>query len=91
MDETEALDGSVTALRPNSWNVAGGALVITAYRLPDGSVAANCPAGVTCSIYSQRSWTLLRSDAAGVFVFETARFSDTDIRYRINRYERGTP
>jgi hypothetical protein len=90
-EESEDFDGTITPLRSNSWIVDNGALVITSYRLPDGSAAGSCPAGVTCTIRNQRSWTLLRSDAAGVFVFETARFSDTDIRYRINRYERGAP
>lgn len=87
-DEAQELDGTVVAFRNTSWSVDGGALVITNYSLPDGSAVASCPAGVTCTIRTQRSWSLLRSDAAGVFVFEMVRFSDTDIRYRVNRYDR---
>ena len=90
-DEVENLDGSVTPLRENSWSIDGGALVTTSYKLPDGSTAASCPAGVTCTIRTQRSWTLLRDDAGGVFVFEKTKLSDTDTRYRINRYERSSP
>jgi hypothetical protein len=90
-EESEDLDGTVTPLRTNSWAIDNGALVITSYRLPDGSAAGSCPAGVTCTIRNQRTWVMLRNDAAGVFVFETARFSDTDIRYRINRYDRSAP
>ena len=90
-EESEDLDGTVTPLRTNSWAIDNGALVITSYRLPDGSAAGSCPAGVTCTIRNQRTWVMLRNDAAGVFVFETARFSDTDIRYRLNRYDRGAP
>jgi hypothetical protein len=88
IDEALELDGTVVPFRTTSWSVDGGALVITSYSLPDGSAAASCPAGVTCTIRTQRSWTLLRSDAAGVFVFEMVRFSDADIRYRVNRYDR---
>ena len=90
-EETRDFDGSVTPIRDNSWSVDNGALVITSYRLPDGTAVGTCPPGVACTIRTQRSWTLLRNDAAGVFVFEKARFSDTDIRYRLNRYERSTP
>jgi hypothetical protein len=39
----------------------------------------------------KRRWTLLRDDAGGVFVFEKTKLSETDTRYRINRYERSTP
>ncbi|MES2316143.1 MAG: Ig-like domain-containing protein [Pseudomonadota bacterium] len=91
MEETEDLDGTITPLRDNSWSIEDGALVITSYRLPDGTASGSCPAGAACTIRTQRSWTMLRNDAAGVFVFEKARFSDTDVRYRINRYERSTP
>lgn len=90
-DEVENLDGTVTPLRENSWSIDGGTLVTTSYRLPDGSAAASCPAGVSCTIRNQRSWTLLRDDASGVFVLERANLSDTDTRYRIMRYERSTP
>lgn len=87
-DEALEMDGTVVPFRNTSWSVDGGALVITNYSLPDGSAVASCPAGVTCTIRTQRSWSILRSDAAGVFVFEMVRFSDADIRYRINRYDR---
>lgn len=90
-DEAEELNGTVTTFRNTSWRIDGGTLLITSYNLPDGSAVASCPAGVTCTIRTQRSWTELRSDARGVFVFEMVRFSDSDIRYRINRYERTLP
>lgn len=89
-DEAEELSGAVVPFRDTSWSVEGGAVVITSYNLPGGGVAGTCPAGVACTIRTQRSWSLLRSDASGVFVFEMARFSDGDIRYRINRYDRST-
>ena len=87
-DEAEELNGTVTPVRDNSWAINNGAVVVTSYRLPDGSAAGSCPAGVTCTIRTQRTWTLLRSDATGVFVFEVSRLSDTDVRYRVMRYDR---
>ena len=87
-DEAEEMNGTVTPIRDNSWAVNNGAVVVTSYRLPDGSVAGSCPAGVTCTIRTQRTWTLLRSDATGVFVFEASRLTDTDTRYRVMRYDR---
>jgi hypothetical protein len=87
-EQAEDLSGAVTTVRNNGWTIENGALVITSYQLPDGSVAGSCPAGVTCTIRAQRTWTMVRSDATGVFVFEKARFSDTDIRYRVFRYDR---
>lgn len=88
VDEAEELNGTVTPFRDNSWLVQNGAVVVTSYRLPDGSAAGSCPAGVTCTIRAQRTWTLLRSDDAGMFVFEVSRNSDTDVRYRVLRYDR---
>jgi hypothetical protein len=87
-DEAEELNGTVTTIRDNSWSVENGAVVVTSFRLPDGSAAGSCPAGVTCTVRTQRTWVLLRSDASGVFVFETSRLSESDVRYRVIRYDR---
>jgi len=64
------LDGSVASTSANSWVLDSGQLVATVWRLPSGARVAVCPAGVTCTVYTRRRWTLLRDDGDSIVVLD---------------------
>lgn len=91
-DATVSLGGTVTPVRQTSWIVQGGALVMSSYLLADNTTSvATCPGGQTCTLGTERTWTLLRDNPSAIYVYEKVRFAADDIRYRVNRYARTKP
>ena len=54
----------------NSWLLDNGRLVINVYRRANGSRIGVCPPGETCTLQSQRDWTLLRDDGNSITVLD---------------------
>jgi hypothetical protein len=75
--ETLAVDGVTRQLTAStSWVIESGKLVMRSFRQPGSNVSmATCPAGVTCTVYSERIWTMLGSDAKSVTVLEAYKTS----------------
>lgn len=64
------LDGTFASMSGNSWMLDSGQVVATVFRLPNSGRAGVCPAGVTCTLYTGRRWTLLRDDGDTIVVLD---------------------
>lgn len=77
---------------PATWLIENGVLVFRTYRTAHNTIVAVCPAGETCTLRTERRWTLLHETANAVIVMEEMRRLDSspyDVR-RVNRYERSS-
>lgn len=79
--------GAVNLARQTSWTVQNGQIVMRSYKVPGVTApAATCPAGLTCTLSTERKWTLLRNNPSGIVVLEEFVNNPTAKRQRINRY-----
>lgn len=91
--ESDFLNGQTYGQTPayDSWALVNGEMQATRYQHPSGYPSATCPAGSTCPIIKQRTWTRLATSGAKVFVMEHLFQINVIDQWRINRYEATAP
>lgn len=72
--------------RPTSWTLEGGMLVMRSFRGPDRRLYGACPAELTCTLNTERKWTLLSKNADAIVVLEDVTFAGPVSGVRVNRY-----
>ncbi len=87
LELAEAVNGTLSTTRTSAWTIEDGKLAMRSYRLPNGQTATACPAGQTCTLRSERIWTLVRNDADRITVLE-AIYSAQQPRQRLIQYSR---
>lgn len=86
-ESSVSLDGTPASVSGDSWLLDNGQLVATVFRLPGGGRAGVCPAGVSCTVYTSRRWTLLRDDGDTIMVLD--RYTNQSLNLtRVIGYQR---
>ncbi|MES2320020.1 MAG: Ig-like domain-containing protein [Pseudomonadota bacterium] len=88
VNELLATNGVTSTGGQSSWTTEYGKLVMRAYSTSPGTSMPVCPARANYTLRSERTWTMLSSDANSIVVLENYMISPGNVQRRVQRYSR---